>query len=107
MMKTFVKVTAITLIAIGLLIMLGGLVAAVAGAVGGGVRAFPAPDGRMPFPHPMAARHGLGLLFAGALLVQGLIITAIGQGLYLLNNLGEKLAGSPPASPAPKKVARK
>jgi len=109
MMKTFARITAIALIAVGLLIMLGGLAAALAGAFGGGMHPFPAPDGRMPFPHPMGARHGLGLLFGAALLVQGLIVTAIGQGLHLLNNLGEQPAGPPPApaAPAPKKVARK
>jgi hypothetical protein len=112
MMKTFVRITAITLIALGLLIVLGGVIAAFAGAIGGGGHHFPAPDGPMPFPHPMDGkdgRHGLGLLLAAALFVQGLIVTAIGQGLYLLNSIGEKTAGPAPAParPAPRKVAAK
>jgi hypothetical protein len=52
---------------------------------------------------------GVGLLFMAALLVQGLVVTAVGQGLYLLNNL--VLPAAPlqkPAPPAaPRKVAKK
>jgi heme A synthase len=104
-MKTFARITAIALIAIGLLIMLGGLAAGAAGAFSGGWHHFPGPDGRMPFGHMQGGRIGMGLLFGAALLVQGLIVTAIGQGLYLLNNLGEKPAAVP--APAPRKVAKK
>ena len=107
-MKTFARITAIALIAVGLLIMLGGLVAGVAGAFSGGWHHFPGADGRMPFGHMQGGRMGMGmgLLFGAALLVQGLIVTAVGQGLYLLNNLGEKPApAAPPA--APRKVAKK
>ncbi len=53
----------------------------------------------------------LARITAIALIAVGLlIVTAVGQGLYLLNNLGEKPAAPPPppaTTPAPRKVARK
>jgi hypothetical protein len=109
-MKKFIQFTAVALMVIGILIMLGGLAAGLAAALGGGMhRAFPAPDGDFPYGPHRGMMGGVGLLFMAALLVQGLVVTAVGQGLYLLNNL--VLPAAPlqkPAPPAaPRKVAKK
>lgn len=111
-MKTFIHITSVALIVIGVLIMFGGLIAGVAGALGGGMHPFPAPDGGFPYGPHRGTIGGMGLLFMVALLVQGLIVTAIGQGLYLLNTLAlpDQPAKRPtPAAPpaAPRKVAGK
>jgi len=91
-MKTLARITAVVLIIIGIIIMLSGVTIGVIGLVRAGSRAL----GTTPLqPGPRAAGAGLfgglgGLILVIFIVIQGLMIIATGEGLYLLANLSEK-----------------
>ena len=92
-MKTFARITAVILIIFGILVMLGGLTTGVIGIVRAGSRAL----GAAPLqPALRAAGGGLfgglgGLILVIFIVIQGLMIVATGEGLFLLANLSEKM----------------
>jgi hypothetical protein len=92
-MKTFARITAVILIIFGILVMLGGLTTGVIGIVRAGSRAL----GAAPLqPTLRAAGGGLfgglgGLILVIFIVIQGLMIVATGEGLFLLANLSEKM----------------
>ena len=92
-MKTFARITAVILIIFGILVMLGGLTMGVIGIVRAGSRAL----GAAPLqPALRAAGGGLfgglgGLILVIFIVIQGLMIVATGEGLFLLANLSEKM----------------
>ena len=91
-MKTLARITAVILIIYGILIMLGGLSMGIIGIVRAGSRAL----GAVPFqPALRAADGGLfaglgGLILVIFIVIQGLMIVATGEGLFLLASLSEK-----------------
>jgi hypothetical protein len=93
-MKTFARITAVILIIFGILVMLGGLTTGVIGIVRAGSRAL----GAAPLQPALRAAGG-GLLFGGLgglilvifIVIQGLMIVATGEGLFLLANLAGKM----------------
>ena len=91
-MKTLARITAVILIIFGILVMLGGLTMGIIGIVRAGSRAL----GTVPLqPAPRAAGAGvfggLGrLILVIFIVIQGLMIVASGQGLFLLASLSEK-----------------
>jgi hypothetical protein len=92
-MKTLARITAVILIIFGILVMLGGLTLGVIGIVRAGSRAL----GAAPLqPALRAASGGLfgglgGLILVIFIVIQGLLIVATGEGLFLLANLSEKM----------------
>ena len=92
-MKTFARITAVILIIFGILVMLGGLTTGVIGIVRAGSRAL----GATPLqPAPRATGGGLfgglgGLILVIFIVIQGLMIVATGEGLFLLANLSERM----------------
>ena len=92
-MKTLARITAVILIIFGILVMLGGLTMGVIGIVRAGSRAL----GAAPLqPALRAAGGGLfgglgGLILVIFIVIQGLMIIATGEGLFLLANLSEKI----------------
>ncbi len=92
-MKTFARITAVILIIFGILVMLSGLTMGVIGIVRAGSRAL----GAAPLqPALRAASGGLfgglgGLILVIFIVIQGLMIVATGEGLFLLANLSEKM----------------
>jgi hypothetical protein len=87
-MNTIARITAIILIILGILVMLGGVATGIIGAVRSGQRATSAAPTR-----PAAGLGGLltGLGLAIFLFVQGMIVIATGEGLYLLADLAHKM----------------
>ncbi len=85
-MKTIARITAIILIILGLLVMLGGITTVAIGALRSGQRALSAA------PRP-AGLGGVisGLALAVILFVQGLVVIATGEGLYLLADISHRL----------------
>ncbi len=106
-MNRFARITAIALIVIGILVMLSGIISAAAGGLTTGMHRFGGAVGQMPFHRPMGGGFGLSLLFGAAVFVQGLVVTALGQGLYLLSSLAGKTGEPTPTQQAPAKQARK
>ena len=95
-MKTLARITAVILIIIGILVMLGGLTMGVIGIVRAGSRALGAAPVQ---PALRAASGGLfgglgGLILVIFIVIQGLMIVATGEGLFLLANLSEKIIPS-------------
>jgi len=92
-MKTLARITAIILIIFGILVMLGGLTMGVIGIVRTGSRTL----GAAPLqPALRAAGGGLfgglgGLILVIFIVIQGLMIVASGEGLFLLANLSERM----------------
>ena len=92
-MKTFARITAVILIIFGILVMLSGLTMGVIGIVRAGSHAL----GAAPLqPALRAASGGLfgglgGLILVIFIVIQGLMIVATGEGLFLLANLSEKM----------------
>jgi hypothetical protein len=92
-MKTLARITAIILIIFGILVMLGGLTMGVIGIVRAGSRTL----GAAPLqPALRAAGGGLfgglgGLILVIFIVIQGLMIVASGEGLFLLANLSERM----------------
>jgi hypothetical protein len=83
-MNTFARITAFVLIALGLLIILGGLILGATGAV-------PSLMNLTTTACPLRAGGALGLIAVIFVFIEGLMVTAIGEGLYLLADLPNKL----------------
>jgi len=95
-MKTLARITSVILIILGILVMLGGLTMGVIGIVRAGSRALGAAPVQ---PALRAASGGLfgglgGLILVIFIVIQGLMIVATGEGLFLLANLSEKIIPS-------------
>ncbi len=90
-MNTIARITAIILIILGILVMLGGVATVVVGAVRSGQRTLSAAPAR-----PAAGLGGLltGIGLAIFLFVQGMIVIATGEGLYLLADLARRMPSS-------------
>jgi len=92
-MKTLARITAVILIIFGILVMLGRLTMGIIGIVRAGSRAL----GAAPLqPALRAASGGLfgglgGLILVIFIVIQGLMIVATGEGLFLLANLSERM----------------
>ncbi len=105
-MQTFVKVTAVIILIVGVLVMLVGFGVGVAGIFRSGMGLTMAGGlGRAPFRQGLAAAPsvfpGLNLLAGLIIFVQGLITAALGEGLYLIANIARNTAQRiSPASPA-------
>ena len=88
-MKTMARITAVILIILGIIVMLGGMTLGVIGVVRAGSRAL----GVSPLqPGLRAASGGLfgglgGLILVVFIFIQGVMIAATGEGLYLLAKL--------------------
>ena len=91
-MKTLARITAIILIIFGILVMLGGLTMGVIGIVRAASRAV----GAAPLQPGLRVAGGAlfgglgGLILVIFILIQGLMIVATGERLYLLAGLSEK-----------------
>ncbi len=83
-MNTFARITAFTLILVGILILLGGLVVGVTGALHALMNTTTAT-------RPLRAGGSIGLIAIVLIFAEGLTVTAIGEGLYLLAELPNKL----------------
>jgi predicted PurR-regulated permease PerM len=83
-MITIARITAIVLIILGMLVMLGGVAVGVTGAIHAGLRAANVSS------VPMRAGGIGGVLLVVFIFVQGLMVTATGEGLYLLAQLAGK-----------------
>ncbi len=87
-MNTIARITAIILIILGILVMLGGAATVVVGLARSGQHALSVA--------PARSGAGLGGLLTGIglaifLFVQGMIVIAAGEGLYLLADLARKM----------------
>ena len=76
-MKTFARIPAFVLIVLGILIIVGGVVRALMNATAAA--------------RPLRAGGSLGLIALVFIFIEGLTVTAIGEGLYLLADLPNKL----------------
>jgi len=92
-MKTLARITAVILIIVGIIIMLSGVTMGVIGLVRAGSRTL----GATPLqPGLRVTSVGLfgglgGLILVIFIVIQGLMIVATGEGLYLLANVSEKM----------------
>lgn len=92
-MKTLARITAVILIVFGIIVMLGGVTAGVIGIVRAGSHAL----GATPLQPGLRLAGGAlfgglgGLILVVFVLIQGLLIVATGEGLYLLASLSGKL----------------
>jgi len=94
-MKNLAYITSMVLIVFGILVMLGALTLGVINTVRTGSRAFAASPVQ---PGLRLAGGGLigwlgGLILTIFILIQGLMVVALGEGLYLLANLSGKITG--------------
>ena len=89
-MKTFSRITAIVLIVLGILVLLAGLTTAILGSILSGLHLVQAAQ-------PLRFG-GLGVSLAMGIFffIQGMFITAVGQGLYLLTDMSSKLGPESP-----------
>jgi len=87
-MNTIARITAIILIILGILVMLGGVATVVVGLARSGQHALSVAPVR-----PGAGLVGLltGFGLAIFLFIQGMIVIATGEGLYLLADLARKM----------------
>ncbi len=87
-MNTIARITAIILIILGILVMLSGVATVVVGALRSGQHTLSGAPVR-----PAAGLAGLltGFGLAVFLFVQGMIVIATGEGLYLLADLARKM----------------
>ncbi len=83
-MNTIARITAFILILLGILIILGGLGLGVTGAL----RAI---TNTTAAAHPLRAGGSIGLIAIGIIFIEGITVTAFGEGLYLLADLTKKL----------------
>jgi hypothetical protein len=83
-MNTFARMTASFLIVMGILIVLGNLAFGATGALHALLNATAAA-------RPLRAGGSIGLIAIIFIFVEGLTVTAIGEGLYLLAALPDKL----------------
>ncbi len=105
-MKTFARITGIVLIVVGLLIIIGGFISAIVLMASRGFMMRGLPN--MPYGQMMRGVSIYPGLFAGlGSFILGLIVTALGQGLYLLVMLVEGRGTIKPAVlSAPLQAAR-
>ena len=92
-MKTFAYITAVIMIIIGLIVMFGGLTLGIIGIVNAGSRALgatPVQPGLRFAATGLFGRLG-GLILLVFVLIQGLMIVAVGEGLFLLADLTGKM----------------
>jgi len=91
-MKTLARITAVILIILGIIIMLSGLTMGVIGMVRAGSRALGAAPIQPGFRVAGGLANGLGgLILVLFVFIQGLMIIATGEGLYLLANISAKM----------------
>jgi hypothetical protein len=83
-MNSFARITALVLIVLGILIIAGGFALGVTGVV----RAL---MNITTVARPLRAGNSLGLILVVYMFIEGLTVTAIGEGLYLLADLPNKL----------------
>ena len=83
-MKIFARITAIVLIIIGILIIFGGIGLGITGAVRSLMDTAAAV-------RPLRGGGFIGLIGVGFIFIEGLTLTAVGQGLYLLADLSNKI----------------
>ena len=83
-MKTFARITAIVMIVIGILLLFGGVALGVTGAV----RSLMSVTA---VARPLRAGGSIGLILLAFIFVEGLTVTAIGEGLFLLADIANKL----------------
>jgi hypothetical protein len=84
-MKTFARITAIVLIITGILLLFGGLALGVTGTI----RAI--TNTTATAARPLRAGGSLGLLLIVFIFVEGLTVTALGEGLFLIADVANKL----------------
>jgi hypothetical protein len=82
-MNTIARITAFILILLGILIILGGLGLGLTGAVHALMNTTTAA-------RPLRAGGSLGLIAIGIIFIEGITVTAFGEGLYLLADLTKK-----------------
>ncbi len=83
-MNTFARITAFVLIILGILIIIGGCVLGATGAVRAVMNVATAA-------RPLRGGGSLGVILVVFIFIEGLTVTAIGEGLYLLADLPNKL----------------
>ena len=83
-MKTLARITAIILIITGILLLFGGLALAVTGVARSIMDTATAA-------RPLRAGGSIGLLLLAFIFVEGLTVTALGEGLFLLAEVANKL----------------
>ena len=83
-MKTFARITAIVLIVIGILLLFGGITLGVTGLVRSLMNVTTAV-------RPLRAGGAAGLILLAFIFVEGLTVTALGEGLFLLADIANKL----------------
>ena len=86
-MSTFARITAFVLIVLGILIISGGLVLATLAATGAARALLDVTTAA----RPLRAGGSVGLIAVAFLVIEGLTVTAIGEGLYLLADLPNKM----------------
>ena len=82
-MKTFARITAIVLIVVGILLLFGGVALGVTGLVRSLMNVTTAA--------PLRAGGAVGLILLAFIFVEGLTVTAFGEGLFILADLANKL----------------
>jgi hypothetical protein len=91
-MKTLARITAVILIIFGIIIMLSGLTLGVVGIVRTESRALGATAVQPGLRVAGGMLGGLGgLILVIFIVIQGLMIIATGEGLYLLANISAKI----------------
>jgi hypothetical protein len=83
-MKTFARITAIVLIVIGILLLFVGVALGVTGVVRSLMNVTTAVS-------PLRGSGAIGLILLAFIFVEGLTVTAIGEGLFLLADIANKL----------------
>ncbi|MGE5220973.1 MAG: hypothetical protein ACM3PY_00955 [Omnitrophica WOR_2 bacterium] len=92
-MNTFARLTAVVMILLGILVMLFAIVGGVFGVarIGlGTVQPTPTfPPANPFFVIPQIVGAGIGLLVGLVMFIQGLILTALGEGIYLAAEIAQ------------------
>jgi len=89
-MTVLAKITAVIIIIAGLLVMLGGIVVGLTGAGMGMMQPFGGfQRGPMMPVIPQMMGVWVGLLLGGAVFIQGLMLAALGEALYLISNIAQ------------------
>ena len=92
-MKTLARITAVILIIFGIIIMLSGVTMGVIGIVRASSHALGAASAQPALRFAGAGMLGGlgGLILVIFIVIQGFMIIATGEGLYLLANVAEKI----------------
>ena len=83
-MKTFARITAIVLIVVGILLLFGGVALGVTGLVRSLMNV-------TATARPLRAGGTVGLILLSFIIVEGLTVTALGEGLFILADIANKL----------------